>query len=228
MNSLLQPYLTRFFAETETTRAIRSAIEYAVLTVESPYHSEPSPSLIIGKPGTGKTTALLKAASEDSRTIYIQASEGLRNINGLLKTLLAAMRVWHGRRHAADLHDLAMVHLDNSNSEYENRCRTIILVDEYQIYDLRAVRELMRMCEAARVPLVLSGNNEKLKTTKAEKTAIDQILSRIGKVVEVASPTSKDCHSIAVSYNVEGKEAYALLAEYGKQHSLRELGSGLN
>jgi len=227
MSYLLRPMLTSFFAETETMKTIRHAVDFAIMTVESSSFSEPAPSLITGKPGTGKTTALLKLASEDERIIYMQASEGRHNLNGMLKTLLAAMNVPHERRHASDLEELVMFYLD-ADYAWRERASYIIFVDEYQSYDLRATRELMRVCEAARVPLILAGNNEKLKASQAEKTAIDQINSRIGMMVEIDKPTVKDCLSIGVGYNVEGKESYDCLAEYGQRYSLRELVRVLN
>ncbi len=224
MTYLLKPTLTRFFTETETVKKIRSAVDFAMMTVETASFSEPSPSLIIGTPGNGKTTTLLKLASEDRRIMYIQASDGDKNLNGLLKTLLNAMEVNTDRRHAADLEELVVDRLRNRMWWcYENSADHIIFVDEYQSYDLRAIRELMRICEATNVPLVLSGNDEKLKASKTEQTATDQINSRIGITVNVGNPSEKDCKNIGVSYNVEGKDAYDLLIKYGCNHSLRSL-----
>ena len=225
MSYALIPTPTHFFTETESMGKIRNAVNFAIRTVESSSFSEPMPSLILGKPGTGKTAALLKIASEDQRMIYVQASEGDRKTKGLMKTILQTMSVWHDRRFSYDLVELVVDQINNRpNWSNAVEARDIILVDEYQSYDLGAIRELMKVCEHSFVPLILAGNQERLKATQVEKTALDQIQSRIGAKVSVQDhPTPKDCEKIGVTYNVEGKDAYNWLRNIGRSYSLREL-----
>ena len=161
MSYSIRPHLTPFFAEIEATKLIRHALDIASMTVDTSMYYEPSPVLVVGKPGNGKSTALLKLELEQSNIVYIQASSSQTNLNGLLEGLLAAMDVHHGRKHLRDMMELVM---DNFDSQ-----QLIVLVDEYQTFNLNAIRELMRMCESSLTPLVLVGNKERLKATGSEK-----------------------------------------------------------
>lgn len=72
--------------------------------------------------------------------------------------------------------------------------------------------------------LVLAGNVEKLtKTRPAEMGSLDQIHSRIGLRVHLDTPTAADCRAIAVTFNVEGLDAYQELEAFGSRSNLREL-----
>ncbi|WP_417689464.1 AAA family ATPase [Roseibium sp.] len=198
------------FVDIEASREIRKAMEIAK---DIPQY----PVLISSKPGMGKTTAL-KHHAEDKGTFYCEAGQASKSTKGMLKMLIDATGYSSGYQYIKDLSETAIERL---SVEYFGPM--MIIVDEVQTLELSAFRELLRLQEMCGFSLVLSGNDRRLARTRIQDSALDQIVSRLGLRVELGAPTEEDCRNIGIDFDVEGKDAYDALRNFGHQTSVRDL-----
>lgn len=200
------------FIELSSSREIEAAITRAM--------SWEYPSLFIGDPGTGKTTALRHFVIKYDG-FYCEVNEKTKSPGGLYKMLIQTMIGYRDGKTMWDDGAQLIYFLEN---HWSGRARRPLFVDEQQAFEAPALRELLHICERCQVPLVLAGNRERLaKTRKTDSVALEQIRSRIGWRVQLGKPNAADCESIGIEHNVEGKEAYAALASFGAGTNLREL-----
>lgn len=212
--------MSQRFVETTSALQVRGIIEEAI--------ADEYPTLVMSEPGMGKTTALRHYVDEMGG-FYWEVRESEGTVRQMYLSLMTAFRFWHDSRHTNDVAAALFAQLGDytenrrNSAPYDDRPAPFLVVDEFQNLDLTALRELLRMAERARLPLVLSGNDKRLAKVKSHDTALNQVKSRIGARVTLKSPYPQDCQSIAIDYNVEGREAYEALAAYGGQTSLRDL-----
>lgn len=175
------------------------------------------PVLISSKPGMGKTTAL-KHHAKEMGGYYCEVGQSSKSVKGMLTMLIDAVGFPSSYKHVKDLNDTAIellsVHIHGP---------TLMLVDEVQILELTAFRELLRVHEATGISLVLSGNDRRLARTRIYDSALDQIVSRLGLRVELGPPNEEDTRSIGIDFNVEGRDAYSALHNFGRKTSVRDL-----
>jgi DNA transposition AAA+ family ATPase len=205
--------------QTAALRSVGEAIEWA--------SGRPWPVLVIGTPGTGKTSALLHF-QPIYRAFYLEVDDGSKSPKGMYERLAALLDVWapscktYSERIRAVEHDLR--HIGRDRLEARHQRRPMIFVDEQQRFEANALRELLRLCGATDTSLVLAGNAEKLtKTHPAENGALAQIHSRIGMRVLLDKPSPEDCRAIAAAFNVEGMDAYRALEGFGIRNNFRDL-----
>lgn len=194
------------FIPVDSARVVRHAITMAVRLV--------APVRVTGKPGTGKSVALLHYR-EEFRATYCECTGFAKDTKGLFQLIVAALELYTSARHTAELADVLY-------SQLSYRPRPL-LVDEWQTLEPPAQRELLRLAETCRMPLVLCGNAERLFTSRTHKAALAQIESRIAAEFETSGLSEADCRSIAVEFNVEGKDAHALLTRIGRSFEFRRL-----
>jgi len=199
--------MTARFIETTAALQVRAILQEAI---EDEY-----PALVMSDPGMGKTFSL-KHYSSDLKGIYWEVRETENTVRQMFLSLMNAFGFWHDSRHTNDIADALYSQLGRQEWPF-------LVVDEFQNLDLTALRELLRIAERAKIPLVLSGNDKRLAKIKSYDTALDQIKSRIGARVTLRSPFPADCRNIAVEFNVEGKDAYSALETFGGKTSLRDL-----
>lgn len=197
------------FVEIASALTVHRAISTAVRLV--------APVRIVGIPGTGKTAALEHYAPEFGAT-YCQCAGFAKDIRGLFRLLVAAMGIYTDARHTGELADVLFERLSNRSSSHAP-----LLVDEWQTLEPPAQRELMRLAETCRIPLVLCGNAERLFTSRTHKAALAQIESRIAAEFKTTGLSDADCDSIAIEHNVEGKDARDLLRRLGAALQFRGL-----
>lgn len=175
------------------------------------------PVLINSKPGMGKSTALRHHA-DAMEARYCEIGQSTKGLKGMLKMLIEATGFSSGYQYIADLADAACDRLTDSWTQH-----WIVIVDEVQMLELSALRELLRIQEVSGCSLVLSGNDKRLARTRSHDSALDQIVSRLGPRVDLGPPLEEDCRNICIDFNVEGRDAYDALASFGRQTSVRDL-----
>ncbi|WP_159585852.1 ATP-binding protein [Chelativorans xinjiangense] len=205
----MMPVRATKFAEIRPVQQVRAAVKMA--------SDLRFPVLVVGDAGFGKTTALKRVAQETGEA-YCEVSQQTKSVKGMYRMLLDAYRIPPVSHFTYELADQCLRWLDNANGSIPP-----VLVDEYQNFEPKTLRELLRVHEHCRFALVLAGNRERLAASKKEAGALSQINSRIGMRVHIERPTSADCKSIGVEYNVEGKDTYAAIASYGARTSIRQL-----
>lgn len=176
------------------------------------------PVLVSSEPGMGKTAAFKHLCAE-SNYAYFEANQHCNSYIGLFKSVLRAYGLYLCSHYKYELGRQCRRDI----IEWGEERPKLLVVDEYQTFSPTVLRELLSIQEATNLPLVLSGNNQRLASTKKDRVAAAQIYNRLGCVIRVPAPSADDCQSVGVEYNVEGKDAYAALIHYGARTSLRDL-----
>lgn len=182
-----------------------------------------APVRIIGKPGTGKTAALLHYRKQYN-AVYVECTHFSKNVGGLFRSLIAAYGFYSDSKFERDLTDVLYSRLTERSGGYNKRP---LFVDEWQTLEATAQRELVRISENCGIPLVLSGNEERLTTSKVDHTAMAQVESRIAAVFHTLPLTEADCDTICIDFNVEGKDAFELVRRIGAGLEFRRLANVL-
>jgi DNA transposition AAA+ family ATPase len=84
----------------------------------------------------------------------------------------------------------------------------LIVVDEAQHLDTKAVETLRGIHDATEVGLVLCGNPKLVQTIGR----LDQVYSRMGRKVVVGKPTKADVSAVADQFGVSGRDDVCFLA----------------
>jgi DNA transposition AAA+ family ATPase len=202
------------FVEVSSAKIVKRAIASAVRLV--------GPVRIVGRPGVGKSAALLHYR-ETFGASYCECTGFAKDIRGLFQTLVAALEISTDARTSRELADIVYAVCSPRRNLDGVEILRPLLVDEWQTLEPPAQRELLRLAETCRIPLVLCGNAERLFTTRTHRAAIAQIESRIAAQYEVPGLSPEDCDSISIDFNVEGKEAWALVRRLGAALEFRGL-----
>lgn len=193
------------YVETRTARQLRAVLGTAVQLG--------CPVLAVGDAGLGKTVALRRIAAETGAA-YCEVAQHTKNIKPMFQLLHEAFGLY---QHSKFVYELAQACKRSIGPDRP------LIVDEYQNFAPAVLRELLHIQEHCGFPMLLAGNRERLAGGRRDAGALDQIASRLPYTVAVGKPTRDDCIGIGVEYNVEGKDAYEALANYGQQTSLRAL-----
>jgi AAA domain len=225
MNQGAQDFQLKNFVETETYRRVKEAAAHAVLV--------PNAVLVYGKAGLGKTVALHKIASETGAALF-EVDPTSKGPGAMLESFILAFgHRTQGRTTRDLLYQCKQIARPDSHalqygwgglSPDQYRQSRLLLVDEYQNFEPSALRLLFGICFEAQLPLLVCGNSESLISRSREsKLAMEQLSQRMLMRFEVRKPLASDCRNIGILFNVEGMEAYAAIAAFGCQTSLREL-----
>lgn len=208
------------FVEISAVRTIKAAIERAM-------HSE-CPTRVISGPGMGKTTAL-EHFQRELGAAYCSVRARHKDTAGMYLMLMEAYG-FHPRgktaRHHSQQLDNDLARTDFDGEEWRRvRHEKPLLVDEYQTLEATALRELLNIVAACKIPLVLCGNGERLARERvSDAPALRQIWNRVRPTFHIDPPDADDCRAIAINFNVEFAPAtYEALAAYGDKTSVRDL-----
>lgn len=206
---------------TEAVRIVREMADTSLL------HRKPV--RIVGRPGTGKSTALWHVA-EAMGGRYCEIAQASKAPKGMFELLIKTAGRWgvHSQRTAIGiLSDEVYSYYEPrhmfSDSAWVSRPQ-LLVVDEVQTLEATTFRELLRVQEKCEMGLVVAGNEERLAETRKKDAATwEQVESRILITRHQPGPSKEDCESIGSAHNVEGSDGYAVLVRYGMATNFRAL-----
>jgi DNA transposition AAA+ family ATPase len=204
----LAPILPQRIVNTTTKRRIETSFEHAV--------DNRAAVAVTGAPGVGKTTALGAIAEQRALTAFVTVTPSNRRLKALMSMMCHAFGISTDAKFGTELASVLEYQLPAAAGN-----GWALIVDEVQLLDGDAIFQLVKYTELFGLPVVLSGNAHSLKRTRANASAIDQVRDRIGLWTTIDGVTEADLIEFCIEYNVEGRDARALIVEQGMKSSLR-------
>lgn len=200
---------SRGFVDTPASRVIRKAVAIA--------REEREATLVVGPPGVGKTMTLQRIAGEDRRARLMTATPAASRLRGFLTTVADVFSIHTARDSSLEIQRTLEYALQEPAAE-----GATLIIDEAQTLELEALKTAFYLSEAVRLPIAFVGNPAVLKRRRSEAAAFDQISDRLfyRETIEI---TAEDVQAFGVEFNLEGREAYALLVRFGLATSLRQV-----
>lgn len=198
------------FIETSIHSQVQEAVEFS--------QTMRAVCLVVGRPGNGKSTSTRQIAETDPKAVLIDFKPRYRTTKGMHRALMDAGGWYHSSRNGSDV-EVAAEACAQSMATYGQ----FLIVDEYQNFDLEAVRALLRFNDDYQLPIVLIGNFSRLRRTKTDTHTYEQITSRIWKTIKLHNPVRQDFIQVGVDFNVEGQAAYEELITLGHNTTIREV-----
>ncbi|MBX3597312.1 MAG: AAA family ATPase [Rhizobiaceae bacterium] len=196
--------------ETSVYRRVAEAVNYT-LTVRYP-------SVIRGPAGIGKTTALTSLNCKDQNIVLINATGMLKGVWQTMQEIANGLEITVYGRARPEQYSCIMRGAERCAAEGK-----YLIIDEAHRLNTDTVREIFDLWENHGLPIVLCGNNEVAKKTRMHAAAFDQISTRIGKEVRLTASEPHDFMMLGVERNVEGKDAYDAVIQFGMKTSMREV-----
>jgi DNA transposition AAA+ family ATPase len=184
------------FVSTTAAKKIKSALTYAQIA--------PDFAVVIGEPGAGKTAALWAYQNEGTNVWIATMSPDTSGKVPMLEELGFAMGMELTGGAAA---------MRRQISAKVRRTGGLILIDEAQHLDAKAIETLRGIHDATEVGLVLCGNPKLLQTI----ARLDQVHSRMGRKVTVGKPAKADVAAVAGQFGVTDKDGVSFLAGLGRK-----------
>lgn len=182
------------FVATKAAGKIKSALKYAQVAADF--------AVVTGEPGAGKTAALQVYQSEGSNVWLATMSPDTSGKVPMLEELGLAMGIALTGGAAT---------MRRQISAKVRRTGGLILVDEAQHLDTKAIETLRGIHDATGVGLVLCGNPKLLQTI----ARLDQVYSRMGRKLTVDKPAKADVAAIAHQFGVTDNDEVTFLAGLG-------------
>lgn len=182
---------------TPTGAAIERALTYA--------RARPSIAVIYGSAGVGKTTTIERYAKSSPNVWTVTVSPAISSMAAMLREIGAVLELhgsgWQNRALSRDI----KARLRGTNG--------LLVIDEAQHLGMQAVEEIRSIHDAAKVGLVLCGN-ERVYTvlTGGNRSAVfAQLFSRVGRKLKIGAPTKEDVNAILDAWGLSGapERAYA-------------------
>lgn len=187
------------FVETSVSRDIFRTIDLARELSKN--------GAIVGRPGVGKTRALLAYGEQRQGTVLMTATAISGNaLRDLLSQLSETLGVYTSG-------SIASVQRQLHRYDFSG---TILIIDEAQNLKLQAFRELLHLHDFTGLCLIFCGNEEVLKRVNTNKGAFAQINRRVPIRAEVNNILDEDTDRIATAFGVEGMDAHKLLRSIGR------------
>lgn len=196
--------------ETSTHKRVIEAVNYTV--------NMRKPSVIRGPAGLGKTTALTFLNWKDPDAVLINAKGMLKHIKQAMLLIAEGLDIYIHGRTTYDMYNSIISGVADRASAGK-----YLIIDEAHRLNLDTLREVFDLWEYHGLPIVICGNNEVAKKTRTHASTFDQISTRIGKEVSLFRSEPNDFIMLGVERNVEGKQAYDALVNYGMKTSMREI-----
>ncbi|MEN3794584.1 AAA family ATPase [Fulvimarina sp. MAC3] len=188
----------------------------------------PAPVHVIGRAGTGKSTALRMIAKERGYH-YTEAEYASKSVEGLYASILRDctelydVPKWRAKKVAAVEQMLHPRQTLAQNGEWD-WVPSVLVVDEIQQVELTCLRQLLQTAERAGALLILAGNERGLASGRGRPAEdLEPITSRLAIRIKIEGCSKRDCELIASKHGVEGMPAFRACVAYGAAHNLREL-----
>lgn len=161
---------------------------------------------IVGAPGVGKTTALLRYADEQRGVRYCAMNPAQSSMPRMLARVCEALDGPTGIVGAAALHE-------HIRALIRDRVPQALLIDEAQRLDDRSLDELRCIHDETALPMVFAGNDRlRDRVTGTRAAAFGQFASRIGPRMDIESASEGDVRAIAVHHGIVDEVAVSWLA----------------
>lgn len=145
---------------------------------------------LVGRVGTGKTTALLHLATEMPNTYVIEANPGM-SAGALMEALIKATGTRRAGRGSTEGRFEALVEALRGTS-------SLVILDEAETVHPRAMHYLRRLRDKAGIGIVLAGTEHLDNTTSDEDGRFGQESSRtLFRPAPVKAITRADCDAVA-------------------------------
>ncbi len=174
------------------------------------------PSVIRGPAGLGKTTSLNSLLWQDQNAVLISASGMQKSLMQMMRLIADAFGFYPHGRSSYEVYNSIVSGIQKKAEE-----NMYLIIDEAHRLNLDTLREILDLWEYYGLPIIFCGNNEVAKKTNARALTFDQISSRIGKEVSLTVLEPNDFVLFGVERNVEGKDAYDAIINYGMRTSMR-------
>ena len=186
------------FIATPTANRIYDALSYAQLAGDM--------ALIFGGAGVGKTQTLHHYAASEHNAWVVDCTPTSATVGGCLRAIAHAL----GLRMTAGRADALEVQI----RDQLRGSGGLLILDEAQFLNNRALETVRRLAEMANVGLALVGNETVYAQLTGGSRAAEfaQLFSRIGKRVSLTKPSGGDVESLATAWKVD-KASTRLLKE---------------
>ena len=170
-------------------------------------HREMGMGAVIGAPGVGKTTALVRYAEDVPGVHYIAMSPAQSSMSRMLARVCEVLDGHTSITGAADLHEQIIYAI-------RDRAPKALLIDESQHLDDRSLDELRSIHDATGLPMVFAGNESlRSRVTGSSTAAFAQFSSRIGPRAELKAATVGDVRALAGHHGITDGAAVTWLAK---------------
>lgn len=181
------------------------------------------PRRIHSMPGMGKTTTLKEYAKHQPAK-YCEVGYCDKDVAGLYRLILKSFGHFcnstERKRELLEMVEHSLKAAFENCEFFQNRIQ-VLLFDEYQTFEAVTLRELLRLQEKYRFPLILSGNSQRLSKHSSCVNANKQNSSRAGPIVEVLPPTLSDCELIADHFKLMDQNVRRLFLCFAGERDLR-------
>ncbi|MDH5185050.1 MAG: AAA family ATPase [Gammaproteobacteria bacterium] len=187
------------YYETYSGKRITSTLTYA--------HMAADLVVIYGGAGVGKTKSTRRYAKANPNVWIIEGTPTCNTMGGFLRHLAAALGVRLPKGH----HDV----LEANLRERLKDCGGLIIVDEAQFLNERALEIARRLAEMTNNGLALVGNETVYAQLTGRNRAAEfaQLFSRIGKKVRLTRPTPTDIEAACKAWDITNRAERDLLAD---------------
>ncbi|PIP98524.1 MAG: hypothetical protein COW76_20395 [Shewanella sp. CG18_big_fil_WC_8_21_14_2_50_42_11] len=179
------------FVPTPTAQKIINTLTYA--------HIASDLVIIYGGAGVSKTTAIKEYAANSNNVWIVEATPSRNTGGSFLRAVAYACGMRIPRGHADQLEREIIERLTDTEG--------LLIVDEAQFLNDRALENARRLAELSGVGLALLGNESVYGQLIGQRRAAEyaQLFSRIGKRLRLTRPTKKDVDMIAEAWQL-GKD----------------------
>lgn len=182
---------------TPTSKRIYSTLSYAQLAADI--------VIIHGGAGLGKTQSIAEYGEKNPNVWVLEATPTSCTMGGFLRSVATLIELRLPKAHHDTLEIMVKERLLKTNG--------LLIVDEAQFLNDRALEQARRLCELANIGLALVGNDTVYTqmTGRTRAAEFAQLFSRIGKRLKLTKPKAADIQAMCNAWNIDGKDEKELI-----------------